>query len=147
MIVISVILYLSIIFFSQDLKKTEKAEFYMDKCLTIYNIIEKKDTFDIKTVSAFLLDNPNDNSIIEYIEWRNELLHELIEYYPEEMLFFFSTITETQKNSIYDEFRIPIHDAFNYDMIKIRINSVKGYDTIKKELNEIFNNVEHTLHK
>ena len=74
MIIISILLYFTACFSSQNFDISEKAELYLDKCHAVDNIVEKKDTFDTKIVFDFLLDNPNDNSIIEYSEWRNELL-------------------------------------------------------------------------
>ncbi len=140
---ITFFLCLSICFFAHDF---EKAEFYIEKCVNVSNIVEKKDVFDTKLVENFIVDKPSDNSIIEYSEWRNELLHELIECYPKEMLTILSTLTETQKKDVYNELRTPIHDGFDYVKIKNGINSVKGYDIIKKELNDIFDSVDNRKH-
>ena len=51
------------------------------------------------------------------------------------ILFSFS---KKQRDDIYEELRVPIHDGFNFEHILDKLLSVDGYVLIKNELTIVF---------
>ena len=135
MIMIIIIVYLLINFSAQDIKIYD---FYLEKCANVSDIVEKHDTLDMNIVHDFLLNKPSDNNIIEYIEWRNELLFKLLDCYPQEMVCILSSFSMEQRESIYNELLVPIHDGIDFKGILSKISSVDKCISIKNELKGVF---------
>ena len=71
---------------------------------------------------------------VEYSEWSNELLFQLLEKYPEKFLEVLSFKERYDLNNIFQNLESPIHDGINLERIYSRVKNTNIESTIKKEV-------------
>ena len=118
---------------------------HLDKCEQISHAINSGVGLDTQTICDFILLKPLQNNA-EYLEWRNELLFDLLKLYPEEIITALTKLKRRDRLIFYQELLHPIHDGIDVSQLYAQL-ATKSYNQCKRRsiLKEILSVLESLI--
>lgn len=102
---------------------------HLDKCEQMSHVINSGAVPDTQMIYDFIVLKPLKNNV-EYLEWRSELLFDLLKLFPEETISALTKMKRCDRLLFYQELMHPIHDGIDINQLYAQLTA-KRYNQCK----------------